>query len=105
MSSMDKLGRTMPSFAKVLAAMSSFISLAFTWEQLNKRLSKSQQKAITNPLVMGSLAFGTGFAACNDVKATIYAIVISAIFISMYDDIAGVVNYKDLYKDFSNTTG
>lgn len=91
---MEKLGRTMPPFAKVVAALSSFIPLAFTWEQLNKRLSKSQQKAITNPLVVSSLAFGTGFAACSDVKAAIYAVVISAIFISMYDDIAGVVDDK-----------
>jgi hypothetical protein len=95
MSSMEKLGRTMPPFAKVVAALSSFIPLAFTWEQLNKRLSKSQQKAITNPLVVGSLAFGTGFAACSDMKATIYAVVISAIFISMYDDIAGAVDVDD----------
>lgn len=96
MSSMDNLSRTIPPFAKIVAALASFIPLAFTWEQLTKRLSKSQQKAIMNPLVISSLAFGTGFAACSDVKATIYAVVISAIFISMYDDITGVVGGKDL---------
>jgi hypothetical protein len=96
MSSTEKFGRTTPHPARLVAAMSSFIPLAFTWEQINKRLSKTQQKAIANPLVVTSFAFGTGFAACSDVKATIYAIVISAIFISMYDDLVGVVDDKDL---------
>ena len=83
---MERLGRAVSSLPKGIAALSSFVPLAFTFEQLYNRLSESQWKAVTNPLLVCSLAFGTGFAASSDIKATIYALVVLAILLSVYDD-------------------
>lgn len=73
--------------AKTVAALSSFVSLQFTWEQLIERLSPTQREAVSHPLVYGVFAFGSAYSACGDEKATLYAIVLGAVFISMYEDL------------------
>lgn len=82
------MSHTLPLAAHVVAALASFLPLAFTWEQLFERLSDSQKKAIKHPVVLSGLAFGTGHSACGDIKATVVAMVIAAVFISMYDDLS-----------------
>lgn len=84
---MSVLSKPLPQVAKIVAAMASFVPLAFTYETMSKRLSHSQRQIVSSPPFVLAMAFGTGYAASTDIKATLYAIVIVATFISMLDDL------------------
>lgn len=79
-----------PLTVKVLAALSSFVPLAFTLEGLQQRMDAERLKLTRHPAFVISFAFGSAYAACGDVRASVYALVIAASFLTLYEDASGV---------------
>ena len=75
------------TLTKLAAALSSFVSLSVVWLQVQDYLSEPQRRLITHPFSMTLLAYGSAYAACNDVNIAVFAVVLTISFAMMYDDL------------------
>ena len=75
------------TLTKLAAALSSFVPLSVVWLQIQDYLSEPQRRLFTHPFSMTLLAYGSAYAACNDVNIAVFAVVLATSFAIMYDDL------------------